>query len=134
MEGEEGLQKERAPIFSRLPFPCMQGRSGRAFVRRLINLSKTATHLDHFIRLNTEARSDIEWWHKFASSWNGTSMMTAVMKTTPEAMITSNASGTWGCGAFSGKAWFQLKWVEQLVAHNYSGIDPHRDSHSLTGS
>jgi len=76
------------------------------------------SHLDHFIRLNLEARSDIEWWHTFASSWNGVSMMQAVRRATPAARITSDASGNWGCGAFSGQSWFQLKWVEQLLGHS----------------
>ena len=69
---------------------------------RLIDLSTTASHLDHFIRLNQEARSDIEWWHTFASSWNGIDMMKAVSRVAPKAWITSDASESWGCGAFSG--------------------------------
>ena len=35
-------------------------RSSRIFLRRLIDVSMTATKSDHFIRLNTEAKSDIQ--------------------------------------------------------------------------
>ena len=101
-----------------LSHACRAVRSGRALLRRLIDLSTTTSHLDHFIRLNLEARSDIEWWHTFASSWNGVSMMQSVRRTTPVARITSDASGNWGCGAFSGQAWFQLKWAQQLLGHS----------------
>jgi len=45
-------------------------------------------------------------------------MMQAVRRATPAATITSDASGNWGCGAFSGQSWFQLKWVEQLLGHS----------------
>ena len=40
-------------------------------------------------------------------------MMTAVVKSPPVAVITSDTSGNWGCGAFSNKgAWFQIAWPE----------------------
>ena len=36
-------------------------KPGRAFLRRITELSKQAKELSHFMRLN-KARSDIEWW------------------------------------------------------------------------
>ena len=111
-------KRELLSLIGSLSHACRAVRSGRAFLRRLIDLSTTTSHLDHFIRLNLEARSDIEWWHTFASSWNGVSMMQSLRRTTPVARITSDASGNWGCGAFSGQAWFQLKWAQQLLGHS----------------
>ena len=67
-------------------------------------------HLDHYIRLNRSARSDIEWWFHFASKWNGTVMMTVVDRSNPVASITSDTSGSWGCGAFYLSQWFQITW------------------------
>ena len=90
-------------------------RSGRAFLRRLIDLSTATKHLDHFIRLNIEARSDIEWWFQFAASWNGISMMKATIPASPEVIVTSDASGSWGCGAYSESVWFQLKWASPIA-------------------
>ena len=86
-------------------------RAGRAFLRRLINLWTTAKQLNHFVRLT--AKSDIEWWHHFCASWNGTSMMFMVNRTKPECdmSIVSDASGSWGCGAIFGPNWFQLRWA-----------------------
>ena len=43
-------------------------RPGRAFLRRLINLLMMVKHLDHYVRLNGSARSDIEWSFCFAST------------------------------------------------------------------
>ena len=38
-------------------------------------------------------------------------MMTNHPRRAPEAVITSDASGNWGCGAFSSDSnWFQLQW------------------------
>jgi len=45
-------------------------------------------------------------------------MMQAVRRATPAVRITSDGSGNWGCGAFSGQSWFQLKWVGQLLGHS----------------
>ena len=52
-------------------------RSGRTFIRRLINGLKSAHNRpsNSFLRLNIEARSDILWWASFIEHWNGLSMM-----------------------------------------------------------
>lgn len=85
-------------------------RAGRSFLRRLIDLSTTARHLDQYIRLNREARADIEWWHRYSEQWNGTAMMAIGRGAAPIATVISDASGNWGCGAYSGMSWFMLKW------------------------
>ena len=38
-------------------------------------------------------------------------MMATVTRATPDVTLTSDASGSWGCGAFTGDDWFQLQWV-----------------------
>ncbi len=87
-------------------------RSGRTFIRRLIDLLKSAYHRPSsgYIRLNVEARSDILWWHSFIQHWNGLSMMQQSRKVNPDVTLTSDASGSWGCGAFSNTDWFQYQW------------------------
>ena len=89
-------------------------RASRIFLRRLIDLSTTARRLDHFIRLNEDARSDLEWWAQFVSSWNGVSLLSSVSNQPPDLTVTSDASGSWGCGAFWDINWFQLEWAGLL--------------------
>ena len=91
-------------------------RAGRTFLRRLIDLSTVVKHLDHFVRLSLNARADIEWWYCYSASWNGVSMMLAVNKANPQITLTSDASGSWGCGAFAGSYWFQLKWAGHIAS------------------
>ena len=51
-------------------------------------------------------------------------MMTVVDRSNPVASITSDASGSWGCGAFYLSQWFQITWgglvaessIKELVA------------------
>ena len=59
-------KREFLSLLGLLNHACKAVRAGRAFLRRLIDVSTRAKQLDHFIRLNEEARSDIEWWHRFA--------------------------------------------------------------------
>lgn len=62
------------------------------------------------IRLNAAFRADVEWWHVFVSDWNGVSMMLKRGLSVPEVEMWSDASGSWGCGAFWGERWFQVAW------------------------
>ena len=60
------------------------------------------------------ARSDIKWWSAFSSQWNGTSMLVRFSKQHPSIFVSSDASGTWGCGAFERGHWFQLQWPQSM--------------------
>ena len=53
-------KQELLSLIGSLSHACKVVRSGRTFLRRLIDLSTKATRLDHFIRLNGEARADLE--------------------------------------------------------------------------
>ncbi len=86
-------------------------RPGRTFLRRLIALLSVAKKPHHRIRLNRGFRSDLAWWATFLPAWNGTSMMRHVLVGRCWATVTSDASGNWGCGAFTSMGeWFQLEW------------------------
>ena len=85
-------------------------RQGRSFLRRLIDLATVVNHLEQFVRLNIGARSDITWWRTFAHQWNGTSMLYAYSLQRAQLHVYSDASGSWGCAALTGPAWFQLQW------------------------
>ena len=76
-------------------------RPGRIFVRRMYNVAAKVQEMDYYTRLNKEFRSDLYWWHTFVTSWNGISFLqVASGNSTPQATIQTDASGTWGCGAF----------------------------------
>ncbi len=83
------------------------GRPGRSFLHRLTSHLRGGRHGDHFIRLNQEARADIHWWLVFMKSRNGVAFTPLKQA---EIVLTSDASGSWGCGAFHGNEWFQLQW------------------------
>lgn len=108
-------KRDLLSLIGLLSHACKVVRAGRSFLRRLIDLSTIPKHLDHFVRLNADALSDIEWWVQYAENWNGVQMMRTVRDTTPAATVTSDASGKWGCGAYSGTSWFMLKWSGSIT-------------------
>ena len=62
-----------------------------------------------------EARSDILWWTSFIEHWNGLSMMLESRRNNPDFVITSDASGSWGCGAYTLTSWFQYQWPPTIA-------------------
>ena len=113
-------KRELLSLIGSLSHACKVVRSGRTFLRRLIDLSTKAARLDHFIRLNAEARADLEWWYQFIGPWNGVSLLSSLSAQTPAATIYSDASGSWGCGAICQGHWFQLQWDKSSEAYHIS--------------
>ena len=69
---------------------------GRTFLRRMIDLMKTASSARPHIRLMADFKSYLHWWASFLPTWNGWSVM---RQEAPTHTVTSNAAGGWGCGA-----------------------------------
>ncbi len=109
-----GTKRELLSLIGLLHHAASIVQPGRSFLRRLIDLSTTAAELHHHIRLNLLARSDIAWWRTFICQWNGHSIlpMTPLL-----ASVISDASGSWGCGAFCDSEWFNFKWQSQAPAN-----------------
>ena len=76
--------------------------------------------LDNFVRLNVSAGSDIQWWSLFAARWNGTSTLMCFDRANPQISVTSDASGTWGYGAYEGDKWLQFEWPTTMEASHIS--------------
>ena len=57
------LKRDLLSIIGSLSHASKVVKSGRAFTRRLIDLSKSVKRSHHHVRLSREARSDIEWWY-----------------------------------------------------------------------
>lgn len=101
-------RRELESLIGTLQHACKVILPGRAFLRRALSLLSVAKQRHHHIRLNKEFRSDLQWWKTFAPHWNGSSLI--IHDKSPEQHVFSDASGTWGCGAWHGTRWFQLEW------------------------
>lgn len=69
MAGKKGMQKKGVflSIIGSLSHACKVVKHGCSFLRRLIYLAKLIKEPDHYVRLNREGRSDIEWWFQFSA-------------------------------------------------------------------
>lgn len=88
---------------------------GRTFLRRMIESMKIPKCQHHHVRLNSEFRSDIQWWANFLPQWS--------ILPNPQAThsFKSDTSGAWGCGAVNDSAcWFQTEcpqsWQPRHIA------------------
>ena len=89
---------------------------GRTFLSRMYATAAKLRELHFYTRLNKEFRSDLCWWDIFFESWNGVSLLqcTSIQTiATPDFSIQTDASGSWGCGAFFQGKWLQLEWPPQ---------------------
>jgi hypothetical protein len=105
-------RRELESLIGTLNHACKVVRSGRSFLRRMIYLLHAVpSHptRPHPIPLNRDFRSDLMWWRTFVASWNGISFLPPPSYL-PRLQMTSDASGSWGCGAWYGHSWFQLQW------------------------
>ena len=89
--------------------------AGWTFLRRMIDTS-SVQKLNHHIKLTPEFRSDLAWWECFLPLWNSWSFMSMHKRQTePEVVFSSDASGSWGCGAIWATNWIQCEWQATWV-------------------
>jgi len=97
-----------------LQFATKVMRPGHCFLRHLYAMQDIGSRPDHYIRLNQPAMADIMWWHIFSSTWNGISMLWDSGTRVADLILTSDASGSWSCGAYWEKAWFHFQWWDNV--------------------
>ena len=86
-------------------------KPGRTFVARMYATAAKVKQLYFYTRLTKVFRSDLQWWHMFIMRWNGISFFHNSLITTPyDFQIQTDASGSWGCGAYFNGRWLQFPW------------------------
>ena len=86
---------------------------GRAFVRRLINLSIGVVNQKHFVRINAQAKKDLQAWLSFLKQFNGGAFFLSEQWLPANTLhLHTDASGVLGYGAVFQKQWFYGKWPE----------------------
>ena len=108
-------------LIGSLSFVCKAVPPGRAFLRRLINLTCGVRKPWHTIRLTVGAREDLEMWKKFLVNCNGSSIIPDQFWTLDcDIQLFTDASGTEGFGGFFRGEWFQGRWPEDIIRRSLS--------------
>lgn len=82
--------------------------AGRLFLRRMIGVAYSFWELHHWMYLSEGFPLDLV---TFLTRWNGRSMMEVYDPCwTPQVLLTSDKSGSWGCGAEGKNEWIQCQW------------------------
>ena len=66
--------QELQSLIGTLHFSCKVIAPGRAFLQRIINLTRGVSKPHHRIRLTNGFREDVKMWQIFLKDWNGTSL------------------------------------------------------------
>ena len=82
----------------------------------MIDLLSIPKKPHHHVRLNGQFQADVGWWKAFAVQWNGVVIFPS--RAPPSVVVTSDASGEWGCGAWMRLEWFQFQWPANSVHHH----------------
>ena len=88
-------------------------RGYRAFVRRLIDLTRGIQEPHHYIRLNKGARADLAVWQHFLAHFNGSAFFRHhIWWTSCSLHLYTDASTTLGFGAILKDSWFCGEWPQ----------------------
>lgn len=115
--------RELQALIGTLQFACRVVPPGRAFLRRMINLTCGITRPHHHIKLNSAFHKDLAVWSLFLKHWNGSSMfLQPHLSPPPDLQFFTDASGSIGYGAFYDNAWFQGRWKPEQTLNSFLGI------------
>ena len=95
--------KELQSLVGLLNFACCVVVPGRAFLRRLIDLTKGVRKPTHHVRLTRESKHDINVWREFLSAYNGKSFSIGSRWATSRNLnLFTDAAGSLGYAAIFG--------------------------------
>ena len=116
--------KDIQSLIGLLNFACSVIVPGRAFLRRLIDLTRGITKAHHFIRLRHEVKEDLRVWLSFLSSFNGKSFfLNEVWCNSNKLNLFTDASGSIGFGAIFGSEWCYGKWPDNWLHRNIAILE-----------
>ena len=111
LDKKSAYLKEVQSVQGLLSWACQVVLPGRAFLRRLIDLTIGVSKPYHHIRLSRETKRDLELWQKFLVNYNGKSMFhDKGWLTSDQLLLFTDSSGSWGFGATYKEQYFWGVW------------------------
>jgi len=111
--------KNLQSLLGLLNFCCQVIEPGPCFLRRLIDLTKKVTKLNHQITLNKESRRDLHAWEVFVEHFNGEQILGSQRwRTSDKIHLHTDASVSLGYGAVFASHWFFGPWPFSWATHN----------------
>ena len=109
-------KRDLLSLLGHLNFAMRIVPQGRAFVSRLLDLSKSVKNLQDRIMLDQGCLSDIHFWSLFLDQWNGISFFFNEKSETSASMeFFTDAAPSVGFGGFFKGEWFAGAWPEEIL-------------------
>ena len=116
--------KELQSLLGLLNFTCSVIVPGRAFLRRMIDLTKGAKRPQHRIRLTKEVKNDIAVWLTFLDEFNGRAFfLHEKWGASSSLKLFTDTAGSRGYGAIFGKHWFYGAWPDSWKSMNIAFLE-----------
>ena len=116
--------RELQSLLGLLNFTCSVVVPGRAFLRRMIDLTRGTQRPHHRIRLTKETKCDMQVWLSFLKNFNGkTFFYTEQWDSDSSLELFSDAAGSKGYGAIFGKHWFFGAWPDAWKTLNITFLE-----------
>ena len=113
-------KQEMLSILGHLNYACKVVYPGRSFISHIIKLSTTVKELHHYIKLNSEFRSDLDMWSRFLSGWNGVSFFLEDEYTKAADINLFTDATDKSFGGIYGNKWFQGYFPSKLYMEETS--------------
>ena len=115
--------RELQSLIGLLNFTCSVVLPGRAFLRRLIDLTRGIRRPHFKIRLNKDAKSDLIVWLSFLEQYNGRTFFLDERMSASRYEITSDVAGSKGYGVLFKTHWFYGSWPESWQSLNITVLE-----------
>lgn len=110
--------REIQSVIGFLNFACRVVTPGRAFLRRLYNLTKKAQKKHHHVRIDKEAQKDLRAWDSFLESFNGkTLLLKQIWNSSDIFNLYTDSAKSCGYAAVFGDHWCAGPWPDNLNHH-----------------
>lgn len=107
-----------------LNFACSVVQPGRAFLRRLIDLTAGVRSPFHWIRLTKAVRADLEVWESFLANFNGKSFfLEDQWHNSDHLHLYTDAAASLGYGAVFGSQWCFGVWPRSWTSYNIAVLE-----------
>ena len=115
--------RELQSLIGVLNFACCVVVPGRAFLRRLIDLTIGIARPHYRIRLTKQVMLDLATWLEFFHSFNGKSFFLDEFSSDDLVQLYTDASGSVGYGAICDKQWFYGIWPTAWLQYGITVLE-----------
>lgn len=116
--------KEIQSLVGLLNFACSVVCPGRAFLRRLIDLTLGIRHPYYKVRITKAVKADLNVWRSFLADFNGRSFfLEDVWYNSEQLSLYTDAAGALGFGAVFGNKWCYGEWPQSWTNFNIAVLE-----------